>query len=399
MHPALLALIAFFALLGHGYFWIALVNRLHGWAGPHRLIDFLTWAGFTAFATLPLVIAWQWWQDGIHFFISRNTGSLARFAVTYCLGCAVFGLGKLIARFIRGFREDDPHVVRSKERTFLKPDEPLSPNTLRGLYPRLVGRVPGNEIFKLTLETKRIMIPRLPEKLAGLRIAHISDLHVTGRIGPEWYLTVVNEVNRLQADVVMITGDLVEKEAYRDWINESLELLRAKYGVYFILGNHDFYIDTRRTIDDLTMRGLTYVGGKSLVAQWNQYPVLIAGNEAPWEPRLPKLPPTHPQQAHRPFRLLLAHSPDQFDWACAMDGDLVLAGHAHGGQICFPILGAVAAPSLHGTRFAAGTFRRGDTVMHVTRGIAGETPLRWRCPPEIALLELVSATSSLALIG
>jgi predicted MPP superfamily phosphohydrolase len=390
MHPALLTLIALFALLGHGYFWIALVNRLHAWAGPHRLIDFLTWAGFTTFATLPLVVAWQWWRDGDYFFNSQNTGPLASFAVTYCLGCAVFGLGKLIARFIRGFQDDDPHTVHSKERTFLKLDEPLPKETLRGLYPRMLGRVPGNQVFKLALDTKRLLIPRLPEKLAGLRIAHISDLHVTGRIGPEWYLNVANEVNRLQADVIVITGDLVEIEAYRDWLYESLALLRAQYGVYFILGNHDFYIDSDRTVDDLMARGLIYVGGNSLTAEWHDCPVLIAGNEAPWGSRLPELS-ARSNSTEAPFRLLLTHSPDQFDWACASDGDLVVAGHAHGGQVCFPILGAVAAPSLYGTRFAAGTFRRGNTVMHVTRGIAGETPLRWRCPPEIALLELASA--------
>ena len=83
------------------------------------------------------------------------------------------------------------------------------------------------------------------------------------------------------------------------------------------------------------------------------------------------------------------HTPDQFDWAVNHGVDLALAGHTHGGQVCFPLLGAVASPSLYGTRFAGGTFRQGDTVMHVTRGISGETPLRWNCPPEIAVLELV----------
>jgi predicted MPP superfamily phosphohydrolase len=70
------------------------------------------------------------------------------------------------------------------------------------------------------------------------------------------------------------------------------------------------------------------------------------------------------------------------------DADLALAGHTHGGQIQFPILGSIMSPSLHGTRYACGVFRRGDTVLHVSRGVSGETPLRWRCPPEIALLEL-----------
>jgi predicted MPP superfamily phosphohydrolase len=199
-----------------------------------------------------------------------------------------------------------------------------------------------------------------------------------------------DEVNSLDPDVIMITGDLVEQDAYRGWLNENLALLRARYGVYFILGNHDYFIDARRTIADLTNLGLIYVGGKSLLTEWHGHPMLIAGNEVPWKQQLADLRATERQLPASPFRVLLMHSPDQFDWACAVDGDLALAGHTHGGQVCFPILGAVAAPSLYGTRFARGTFRRGNTIMHVTRGISGETPMRWRCPPEIALLELVS---------
>lgn len=73
----------------------------------------------------------------------------------------------------------------------------------------------------------------------------------------------------------------------------------------------------------------------------------------------------------------------------------MLAGHTHGGQVQLPLLGVIMSPSLHGTRYACGVFRRGRTVMHVTRGVGGETPLRWRCPPELALLELIVKDDSL----
>ncbi|MDZ4657098.1 MAG: metallophosphoesterase [Bythopirellula sp.] len=387
MHSALLTALALFALLGHGYFWVAIVNRLHAWAGPRRLIDFLTHASFAAFIVLPPMIAWQWQHLGTNFLDRQATTRWPWFLLVYCLECAFFGLGKLLARFVSGFREDDPHTVLSKQRLFVEPAQPWSASSLHGFYPRMLGFVPGNQALRLAIDTKQLLIPRLPAKLVGLRIAHISDLHVTGRVGPEWFRWVVDEVNKLAADVIMVTGDLIEQEAYRDWLNENLALLRAKYGVYFILGNHDYFIDAQRTIADLTKLGLIYMGGKKLIAEWNGHPVLIAGNEVPWHRELSDLAAI---EQSTPFRLLLMHSPDQFDWACAVNGDLALAGHTHGGQICFPILGAVAAPSLHGTRFAGGTFRRGNTIMHVTRGISGETPMRWLCPPEIAVLELVS---------
>ena len=117
--------------------------------------------------------------------------------------------------------------------------------------------------------------------------------------------------------------------------------------------------------------------------------MILAGNERPWVKNVGNLSDAPRRRAdHLPLRLLFLHTPDQFHWARAHDADLVLAGHTHGGQICFPLLGAVACPSLHGTRYAGGVFRRGNSVMHVTRGLSGRTPLRWLCPPEIALLEL-----------
>jgi predicted MPP superfamily phosphohydrolase len=70
--------------------------------------------------------------------------------------------------------------------------------------------------------------------------------------------------------------------------------------------------------------------------------------------------------------------------------DLVMAGHNHGGQVRLPALGAILAPSRSGTRYAGGVFRRGQTILHVSRGTSSLTPFRWNCPPEIALLVLHS---------
>ena len=97
-----------------------------------------------------------------------------------------------------------------------------------------------------------------------------------------------------------------------------------------------------------------------------------------------------------PLRFLLAHGPDQFAWAQQNDFDLVLVGHNHGGQVRLPLLGAILAPSLSGTRYAGGVFRRGNTVMHVSRGTGSHTPLRWNCPPEVALLTLSQGHSGSA---
>jgi predicted MPP superfamily phosphohydrolase len=387
MHPALTIAIILFSLLGHGYFWVAIVNRLHAWAGLRWIIDGATLASCVGFLIFPLIVAWQWWRHADAIFDTQSLGMLGRAAQFYLLSCAFLGLGKLIARFVGDGREDDLHVVLEKSQTDAQPARSFPPNILRSKYAMLLGVVPYNQALNLKIDHKRLHIPGLPKDLAGLRVVHISDFHITGAVGPEWYQHVVEHVNSQQPDVILVTGDLVEVEQHRDWLFDSMRPLRAKYGIYFVLGNHDYYIDAERTVGELTELGWIHVGGKAVPVDWRNSPVMIAGNEVPWNKQLADLSES---STSNPFRVMLMHTPDQFDWACVNHGDLAVAGHNHGGQICFPILGAVAAPSLYGTRFAGGVFRRGNTVMHVTRGIGGETPMRWNCPPEIAVLELAS---------
>ncbi len=385
MHPLVYLALALVSLVGHGYLWMAIVNRLHGWKGPHRLIDWLTILCCIGFAILPLLVAGAWWSDGWDFLTKESNSPWESAAQIYLLICFFIGFGNLLARLVGDHAEDDRTILVDKQREIVTPAKLFDSRQYLGIYPRLLGAIPLNESLQLTVDTKRLIIPRLPKALEGLRIVHISDFHLTGRIGPEWFRFVADQVNCISGDVIAITGDLIENEACRDWLLESMGTLKARYGVYFILGNHDLYIDANQTVSQLVDAGLIYVGGAYEKTQWNGTPVLVAGNEKPWSGNHPTWPA---QSNSQPFRICLMHTPDQIDWAYQAGVDLALAGHTHGGQVRFPLLGAVASPSLYGTRFACGTFRQGDMVMHVTRGISGETPLRWNCPPEIAVLEL-----------
>jgi predicted MPP superfamily phosphohydrolase len=119
--------------------------------------------------------------------------------------------------------------------------------------------------------------------------------------------------------------------------------------------------------------------------------LLLAGNELPWIAPAADLSRTGPPLAEGgAARILLAHTPDQIEWARAFDIDLMLCGHTHGGQIRLPWVGAIFAPSRQGVKFDCGVFEFMPTVLHVTRGIAGKLPLRWNCAPEIVLLTLRS---------
>ncbi len=112
-------------------------------------------------------------------------------------------------------------------------------------------------------------------------------------------------------------------------------------------------------------------------------PLIVIGNEYPWVAP----PPDLTGCPVGPFRLCLSHSPDNITWRGA-GVDLMLAGHVHGGQIRFPLIGSLLVPSKLGRRYDCGTFSVPPTVLHVSRGMGGDIPVRYGCRPEVTLLTL-----------
>ena len=111
--------------------------------------------------------------------------------------------------------------------------------------------------------------------------------------------------------------------------------------------------------------------------------------KGPWlrpAPDLKACPP--PPREGGPFRLCLSHTPDNIRWARRADVDLMLSGHVHGGQIRVPVFGSILVPSIYGRRYDCGTFDEPPTLLHVSRGLSGEHPLRYRCRPEVVKLTL-----------
>jgi predicted MPP superfamily phosphohydrolase len=232
----------------------------------------------------------------------------------------------------------------------------------------------------------------LPPGLDGMTIVHMSDFHFTGRVGKAYFHEVVRLCNRLAPDLVAITGDLVDHDEYIEWIPETLGTLTSAYGTYFVLGNHDLRVDTGRLRQTLVGSGLIDLGGRWVKILVDGWPVILAGNELPW------LPPAADMQDApretpdgRALWVLLSHSPDQVDWAQSHGFDLMLAGHTHGGQIRLPVIGPILTPSRAGVKYASGTFHAPPTILHVTRGVSGEFPIRLNCPPEMAQLTLHAA--------
>jgi predicted MPP superfamily phosphohydrolase len=166
--------------------------------------------------------------------------------------------------------------------------------------------------------------------------------------------------------------------------------LRGRYGNYFVLGNHDLRLsDARLAREALDSAGFVDVGGKCVYAMIEGERVLVAGNERPWIKPARGFEATLDREMSRAaLRVLLSHSPDQFLWAQRHGFDLVLAGHTHGGQVCFPLIGPVVCPSRFNVRYASGVFHEGKTLMHVSRGSGSLFPLRLNCRPEITTIVL-----------
>lgn len=258
---------------------------------------------------------------------------------------------------------------------------------------RRVALLPGNEQFTIDVSTKAYQLPRLPAHWDGLTIVHLSDLHFYGGVTRAYFEIVCDQAAALRPDIFVFSGDLLDNQARLDWLPETLGRLQAPLGKFFVLGNHDWYLDPDATRLALVRLGWTDLSrGFVNLASPNRpegSPLLLCGDETPWMG-------DHADLTGAPvdaFRILVSHTPDNITWARKQRIGLMLSGHTHGGQIRLPILGPVYSPSVFGCRFASGVFWLDPTLMYVSRGISGRDPIRYNCPPEVTKLLLKSGES------
>jgi predicted MPP superfamily phosphohydrolase len=384
MLPIHLLLIAF-VLFGDTAVWIAVRNRahalplLHGWK---KLVDFPQVIGTVA---LPIWLGWRYTTDPNGFVDPRQFWTAP--VIAYAAVCGFYGIWVTL-QWMRRTHLFQP-VVQLVENHTQKLDiaADLGSSPALNLSTRIFAAIPFNRPFTLSIHEKTLELPRLPSSLAGLSIAHLSDLHFCGNVALPFFESVVEEANDLNADLVAITGDIVEKVSCFPWLPVTLGRLRARHGVYFVLGNHDKVLpDVHSLRRQLVDMGLIDLGRESKAISIRGQKVLLAGNELPWFGPPPSFLAANETQFG--LRLLLSHSPDQLPWARARDFDLMLCGHTHGGQIRLPVIGPIVCPSRYGVRYASGVFYEAPTLMHVSRGISGEDALRINCPPELTKLVL-----------
>jgi len=233
-----------------------------------------------------------------------------------------------------------------------------------------------------------VTLPRLPARLEGLRVAQLSDLHISS-------YTTAGDIERAAAlamrqspDVIVLTGDFIWREVwqYAEELVEPLRTLRAPLGVYAVLGNHDHWEDAALATRVLGEAGVTLLLNQAVRLDAGA-PLWLAGLDDVWE-RKHDMAAALAGAPDDECKLLLVHEPDYADEAARYPVDLQLSGHSHGGQINLPGYGRPVLPYL-GRKYPAGLYQVGPLALYTNRGIGViAPPVRFNCPPEVTLLTL-----------
>jgi predicted MPP superfamily phosphohydrolase len=372
------------ALLGHLALWVGVINRLHGVGLRRRLLKRVSWILRGLLVVPPLVLVgavlWTGWNPQQFDLRAHLATPLGIYGVL----CVLVATIQVPRWCWQRLGTSAPAAVVARSSRTVDVAARLGERPVSGRLARILTGLPGNEVLKVDFQSIELALPRLQQELDGLRIAHLSDLHLSGRIGKAYFAEVAQMVQEQQPDLVALTGDICEFDPQIAWIGDILGRIRGRLGNYFVLGNHDLRLsDTNSLVRELQSAGYVPMSGRTVRVSHGGAEAFFSGDSRPWYGDVPPVP----EDSSLP-RVLLAHTPDRFGWAARQGFDLVLAGHTHGGQVRLPLVGPVFCPSLYGVRYAGGTFQSGRTVMHVSRGLSGLHPLRFNCLPEVSILVL-----------
>ncbi|RMF38757.1 MAG: metallophosphoesterase [Planctomycetota bacterium] len=384
------------AWIGNCGFWLFCVNRVNATGLSRHLIKRLEKLFISLCFLLPALILWtdgpqlwqwlptdRWWPSSTRLF--------DLYAPWYLASFAVLGAAWLESRW---WLIPPPHLRRTGKRR-VHVHRQISGGSFASVDARWLARIPGNQIGWVEVTNKQLRIPRHVPDAEGLKIGHLSDLHFTGQLSPAHYQRVFAELQTAAPDLIVLTGDIIDYPQCLPWIEPLLGELHAPLGCAFVLGNHD------RRLPDIApllaaMRNLGWIDlGRDTFGtrlHRGQLAIELVGTEAPWFQRGAVENQAYESRPPGPaeLRIAVSHSPDQWRWARRHHCDLMLAGHTHGGQIRLPGIGPLVAPSWYGSKYASGVFFRPPTLMHVSRGVAGIHPLRFRCYPEVSILTLTN---------
>ncbi len=251
-----------------------------------------------------------------------------------------------------------------------------------------------------------IGLPGLPTEAEGFSIAQISDLHLGPDVKVEHIRHAAMMTNALHPDLIALTGDFISQSArYIAPCAEELAMLRAPYGVYAVLGNHDRWVAPDRLADQLERVGIVVLRDEAKAIAIGKGRMWLIGledtgytalNGGPleqarqvWDEKALRLAELLAGIPEGEPRILLLHNPDLNELFAGMRLSLALCGHTHGGQVRLPLVGVLFVPSLFGRKYACGLVQGPASPVYVNRGVGViAPPVRFDCRPEITFLRL-----------
>ncbi len=315
------------------------------------------------------------------------------YLLTFCLFIArdVFYLPLKLIEYRVGMTLHMATFIGSRHITFF-----MLPLCLCGSLVGLISAIRVPDVKNVEIE-----FAHLPASLDGFTITQITDLHTGTGSNGSWLKKVVAKVNDLQADMIVLTGDIVDHAPAI--LGEDMKVLgelKAKYGEYFILGNHEYYTLTREWIDYFEQLGKPFlINETKLVPVDNAYITVtgladLAGNRQDFidaglfvdHEKALSYVDEEIFNSEDTFNLLLMHQPKGASLNAEYGYDLQLSGHTHGGQV-FLLFKLVAAAN---DGFRLGLYEVGKMLLYVSSGTSqwGYWSMRLGAPSEITYITL-----------
>ncbi len=372
----------------HLYLGRRLFGSLRGEAGPRRV----GWLGLALSGTTALAALWT----------ARLGGEFAAVRALQWVGLWLLGLTSvllflvLLSDLVGGAANLTRRVVSTAD------SAPPADESRRGFFGKVatmgavatsggVGGVGLVQAMQLP-EVVEVEVPitGLPDAYDGYTIVQLSDVHVGPTIRREHLQAVVDRANALDADLAVVTGDLVDGYVadLRDQVAPLAEF-RGRDGAFFVTGNHEYYWDGPAWCDEVARLGFTVLNNEHRVLEREGARLLLAGCT---DHKAGDLVPSHASdpaaaRAGAPpcdVSVLLAHQPRSIDAAAEAGYDLQISGHTHGGQYFpFSVLVHLAQP------YVSGLAKHGPTWIYVSRGTGyWGPPMRVGAPQEITLITL-----------
>jgi len=225
----------------------------------------------------------------------------------------------------------------------------------------------------------------------GFKIVFISDLHHSEFVSKRYLQKVIKIINSLKPDIVLLGGDYIStKEKYIAKVFNLLKDLQAQFGVYGVIGNHDFEVSKEKVLEEMKKAGIISLDNESYWITYNNERIKLGG-VADFMCDAPLVDKTVHDVSEDDYVILISHNPDFAEIAKEHHVDLMLSGHTHGGQITVFGLYAPLIPSLYKQKYRSGLIEHERLKVIVSHGVGVVgVPFRFCARPEITVIEFTN---------